>query len=96
MAMKQNDELAQKFHQVLDSKGNEIYTLELRGWEVDILHSLLALAMDHPGMQKMSQPTHQAVRRYRGWCKEVWVKMGLSEEDATLVDRLREELTNYP
>ena len=64
MAMKQNDELAQKFHEVLDSKGNEIYTLELRGWEVDILHSLLALAMDHPGMQKMSQPTHQAAREF--------------------------------
>ena len=96
VSMKETDELRQKFLEVLKSRGNDIFTLQLRGGEVDILHRLVALAMDHPGIQGMSQDTHQAARRFRDWCQEVWVKMGLSEEDATLLDQLREELSNYP
>ena len=94
--MKETVDLGQKFVEVLKSKGNDTYTLELTGCQVGILHGLVTLAMDHPSMQKMSQATHQAARELRDWCKGVWVKMGLSEEETDLLDRLREELSDYP
>ena len=94
--MKETVELEQKFLEVMKSKGNDIYTLELTGFEVGLLHGLVTLAMDHPNMQKMSQALHQAARRFRDWCEGVWVKMGLSEKEANLLDRLREELSDYP
>ena len=92
--MKKTVELEQRFLQVL--KSNDTYTLELTGCESGILHGLVTLAMDHPNMQKMGQATHQLSRKLRQWCKEVYVKTGLSEEEADLLDRLREELSDYP
>ena len=88
-------EVEQKFLEVMKSNGNDIYTLELTGCDVSILHGLVTLAMDHPNMQKMSQASQQA-RRFRDWCEGVWVKMGFSEKEANLLDRLREELSDYP
>ena len=94
--MKETVELEQRFLQVLKSKGNDTYTLEVTGCEVGILHGLVLLAMDHPNMQKMGQAAICVASNFRQWCKEVGVKMGLSEEETDLLDRLREELSDYP
>jgi len=89
-------DLEQRFLQILQSKGNDTYTLELTGSESSILHGLLTIAMDHPNMQKMGQVSYLVTSMLRQWCKGVWVNMGLSEEEADLLDQLRGELYDYP
>jgi len=39
---------------------------------------------------KLSPHTHNVIKNFRRWCKEVWVDMGMTEEEAELLDKLRE------
>ena len=94
--MNETLDLEQRFLQVLQSKDNDTYTLELTGSESSTLHGLVTIAMDHPNMQKMGQASYWVASKLRQWCKGVWVNMGLSEEEADLLDQLREELSDYP
>ena len=94
--MKDSNDFEQRFLQVLKSKGNDTYTLELTGSEATNLHCLVTLATDHPIMQKMEQGTHCVADKIRQWCKGVWVNMGISEEESDFLDQLREQICDYP
>ena len=83
--------VGRKFTQALSETRGREYTYTFRAYEVGIFHGLVALAADHPGIQDMSPYTHQAIDEFRAWCKQVWVDMGMTEEEADLLDRLREE-----
>lgn len=80
-----------KYRNMLRENGDKEFTYTLSLWEVGIFQGLVALAADHPGIEDMSPYTHQFIHRFREWCKQVWVGMGMTEEEADLLDRLREE-----
>jgi CheY-like chemotaxis protein len=83
-------ELAKRFTDALRHNGDRVYTLRMKGWEVGILHGLVALAADYPGIQKQSDQTHRIIQDFREWCQIVWIDMGLIAQEARLLDELRE------
>lgn len=85
------EKIGRKFAEVMFASDGRDYTYSFKAWEIGIVHGLVALAADHPGIQDMGPNTHRFISDFRSWCKEVWVDMGLTEEEAELIDRLREE-----
>ncbi len=67
-----------------------IYNLPLYGWQVPILHGLVALATDHPEIKKMHEPTHQVIREGREWCKDICSHWGFTLEEVEYLDKMRE------
>ncbi len=57
------------------------------------LHGVVCLGADHPAFQDLSHQSREAVKRFRGFCKRVWMRQGLSPEEAEQLDRLREEVS---
>lgn len=53
---------SEKYAEILDRHKNNEYHLVLKGWQVPILHGLIALAADHPGIKAMD-PADQATYR---------------------------------
>lgn len=79
-----------KFVDIMNATRDREYTYTFKAWEIGIFHGLIALAADHPGIQNMSPYTHAQIDKFRAWCKRVWEDMGMTEEEAELLDRLRE------
>ena len=89
--MNKVDKLAEKFYQTMRDNRDNYYNLDLKGWEVSVLDGLVALAMDHPAVQEIAGPSVMlAGKRFRDWCQSVYVAMGMTEEEARLIDALRE------
>lgn len=80
----------EKFAERLWANARVDYVLPLNGWQVPIIHGLVALAADHPGVQSMSQDTQEAIRHVRDWCKAVFIDWGLSPGEAVYLDTMRE------
>ena len=85
------EKLGSRFKEALTGNKHKGYTYTFKSWEVSIFHGLVALASDHPEIGKLSPATHQVISDFRAWCKTVWVDMGMTQQEADLLDRLREE-----
>lgn len=85
----------ERFACILDKHKTEDYHLLLKGWQVPILHGLIALAADHPGIQELGSPTHGAIKIIRGWCKWVFSRWGFTPEEVEYLDKMREEYKDH-
>jgi hypothetical protein len=67
--------------------GNNLYTLELDGWEVPFLHGLMVLAANHPDHDHMSALQRETILQVRTWCCEVFKTWGFSPEQVEWLDK---------
>ncbi len=74
---------------LLRSQGKE-YTLRLGAVELSILHGLITLAMDHPGIQELHALTIEIARKVRDGCLDCFRDMGFSDEEVSQIDTMRE------
>ncbi len=79
-----------QFYDRLVPYRDEEYTLTLKGWQVAVLHGLIALAADHPGIKKMHGPTQEVIKEVREWCKDKFRTWGFTPEEIEFLDRIRE------
>lgn len=75
----------------LNENKHKEYTLQLRAWQVPILHGLIALAADHPGVRNLGIHTHQTIKEVRTWCKNVFALWGFTPEEVEFLDKMREQ-----
>jgi len=71
---------------------DEIYRMPLAAWQVPILHGMITLAADHPGVKNLGVHTQQAIREIRDWCKNVFASWGFTPEEVEFLDKMREEV----
>jgi hypothetical protein len=82
----------ERFAELLEKHKNDDYPLSLRGWQVPIMHGLVAVAADHPGIQAMHEPTKRVINQFREWCKMVFIQWGFTAEEAEYLDQMRQEI----
>lgn len=78
----------ERFGEVLRANQGKRYAFGLGAAEVSILHGLISLAMEHPDVQKLGQPTLEIARSIRDWCVDCFVDMGFSPEEVEQLDTL--------
>ena len=84
-------ELMTKFKAALEGNREKTYAYQISAAEVSVLHGLIRLANAHPGVRELSENTQDAIFCFREFCKEVWQDIGLTKEEATAIDQLREK-----
>ena len=85
------NELFERYKTGIVGNQDKVYRLELSAFEVGLLHGILSSVASVPEIQQMySVP--QLIQKIRGWCKRVWVSMGISEDDAELLDNLKAKI----
>ncbi len=82
----------EQFYESLTKYNDETYHLALKGWQVAILHGLVALAADHPGIKKMHEPTQSVITDFREWCKRIFAEWGFTPEEVEYLDKMRGEI----
>lgn len=80
----------ERFAEVLRNNEGKLFGLGVGVNQVSVLHGLIALAMDHPGMQELSEASKVA-QRIRDWCLQCFRSMGFSDEEVAQLDTMREE-----
>ncbi|MEQ4489534.1 MAG: hypothetical protein AAC990_04110 [Dehalococcoides mccartyi] len=80
----------QQFHERFLPYRDKIYYLRLQGWEVAILHGLISLVADHPGIKAMQGPTRQAIDHVRSWCNGKFTLWGFTPEEVEYLNNMRE------
>jgi hypothetical protein len=84
----------ESFRERLEATADKDYIMPAKGWEVAVLHGLVALAADHPGVEMLHAETQAVIRRIREWCMAVFIDMGFSPGEAVFLNTAREgELT---
>lgn len=85
------NELFERYKTGILGNQDKVYRLELSPFEVGLLHGILASVSSVPEIQQMySVP--ELIEKIRRWCKQVWVSMGISEEDAEILDNLKAKI----
>ena len=87
---KKQEVTKEQYAQALDQHKDEVYHIALKGWQMPILHGLIALAADHPGVKKLGWPTKQLINQVRWWCREKFSEWGFSPEEVEYLDKMRE------
>ncbi len=80
----------QQFHDRFNPYKDKVYYLRLQGWEVAVLHGLISLVADHPGIKAMHGPTQQAIDHVRSWCNGKFGLWGFTPEEVEYLDKMRE------
>lgn len=88
---KKQEVTKEQYAQALDQHKDEVYHIALKGWQMPILHGLIALAADHPGVKKLGWPTKQLINQVRWWCREKFTEWGFSPEEVEYLDKMRED-----
>lgn len=78
------------YAEVLDQHKGEVYHLALQGWQLPILHGLITLAADHPGVKDLGRPTKEFIDQVRWWCREKFKEWGFTPEEVEYLDKMRE------
>jgi hypothetical protein len=86
----------EEFTEKMMSHANESYTLEIYGWQVGILHGMVALAASHPQVKQMNQATLGTIKAIRTMCLEVMRTWGIDQETLDYLDKAREEVNHEP
>ncbi|MFA5186476.1 MAG: hypothetical protein WC551_08375 [Patescibacteria group bacterium] len=81
---------SERFGERLQVNFHSQYVLLLEGWQVAIIHGLMAITSDHPGVKGLHESTHQAIRYLRDWCQAVFIDWGLSPDEARYLDAMRQ------
>lgn len=80
----------QEYVDKLMAHKDEVYRIPLAAWQVPVLHGLIALAADHPGVKTLSVHTSQIIQELREWCKNVFAQWGFTPEEVEFLDKMRE------
>lgn len=80
------------YARILGRHKDEVYQIDLLGWQMPILHGLIALAADHPDVKKLGCPTQEVIRQVRWWCRQKFSEWGFSSEEVEYLDTMREGL----
>ena len=81
---------ANRFVEVWARSGEKEFTLRLGAIELTVLHGLIAVAMDHPGVQELSGATLEIARKVREGCLMCFREMGFSHEEVFEIDMMRQ------
>ena len=81
----------EQYVQVLNQHKHEVYHFDLQGWQMPVLHGLIALAADHPGVKRLGWPTQRLIAQVRWWCREKFSEWGFSPEEVEYLDKMRED-----
>lgn len=82
----------EKYKASLDAHKNDVCVLELRGWQVPVLHGLIALAAGHPGVKSLGWPTKVTIERVRDWCRKIFAVWKFTPEEVEFLDKMRDQL----
>jgi len=82
----------EQYTQVLVQHKDEVHHIALQGWQIPILHGLIALAADHPGIKERGWPTKDLITQVRWWCRERYSEWGFSPEEVEYLDKMAEGL----
>lgn len=80
----------EQYAKALEKHKQEVYHFALQGWQMPLLHGLIALAADHPAISKLGWPTKDFISQVRWWCREKFSKWGFSLEEVEYLDKMRE------
>lgn len=80
----------ERVEQVLKASEGNQYELALGVAQVSVVHGLLSLAMDHPGVQELGELTLGIARGIRDWCLDCFREMGFSDEEVAQIDTMRD------
>lgn len=79
-----------RFTEVLARSQGKEFTLRLGAVELSVLHGLICLAMDHPGIQELHEPAQDIARKVRDGCLTCFRAMGFSDEEVSEIDTMRD------
>lgn len=80
----------EQYAEKLKEHKTNLCVMELRGWQVPILHGLIAMVADHPGIKKLGPPTKETIVKIRQWCLKVLATWGFTPEELEYLDKIRE------
>lgn len=89
-ALNKSELLLAKQAAILSKNFDTELTYTLTGVELWMLHGTLRLGADHPGFQDLSEYAQAIIKRFREFCINVWVEMGLTPEEARALDEMRD------
>ena len=81
----------ERYAQATGQHKEKVYHIALKGWQVPILHGLIALAADHPGVKKCGWPIEQLITQVRWWCKEKYKEWGFTPEEVEYLDKMSQD-----
>ncbi len=84
-------ELFEHFQALIADDPGERFTYEFTALDLSAVHGLICLAAEHSEVMKMSQGIHDIVRRFRDFCIDCWVDLGLPREQAEMLDKAKND-----
>ena len=88
--MERQEVTPEDYARVLEQRKDEVYQIAFLGWQMPILHGLIALAADHPDVQNLGSPTQEVIAHIRWWCRQKFSEWGFSPEEVEYLDTMRE------
>jgi hypothetical protein len=77
---------------LIQEKGNCFVEYELDGVDLDVLHAVVCLGVESAGFEDLPPQAKEAIKRFRGFCKRVWMGQGLTPDEAETIDTMRVEI----
>ena len=81
----------ERYSQVLDEHKDKGYEMVINAWEMPLLHGLITLVAEHPGVQQATGPTKEFIAQIRWWCREKFAEWGFTPEEVEYLDTRRED-----
>lgn len=98
MKMKSTEEATPEVKHLLEKQvmllSKHSYTVidyKFTGVELWLIHGLVCLAAEHPGIKNLCDQSQKIIREFRDFCQKVWVDQGMTPQEARKLDELREE-----
>lgn len=88
--MEMKEVTLEDYARILGLHQDEVSQIDFLGWQIPILHGLIALAADHPDVEKLGCPTQKVIRQVRWWCRQKFSEWGFSPEEVEYLDTMRE------
>ena len=90
MAVEKKEVSPEDYSRILERHKDDVYNTSFLGWQLPILHGLIALAADHPDIEKTGWPTKAVIQQVRRWCRQKFCEWGFSPEEVEYLDTMRE------
>jgi hypothetical protein len=84
------ERLSQRFRKMLQDEGETVFNLAMPLSHWCIIHGLVALALDHPGISDLSEETPKVAGIFRDAFMRMVQIAGLTEAEAEALHSLRE------
>ena len=57
-------------------------------YDLAVLQTLINMAASHEAFQDLDELEKQAIERFKGFCRRIWIARGLTVDEAKRLDRL--------